>query len=492
MTSRLSKCAVLVLVLLLIGRPAWAWFADGHKACTRGAVSLLPEEMPAFFRAGVDTIAHTCIDPDWVKHRDAPHAERAEFPNHFIDLELLEGATLPEHRDAFYKWCYEQDLDPQKVGTLPYALREQYAQLKLFFAEHRRWPNNPHIQMKCLVYAGWLAHYTADACQPLHTTIHYNGRANADGSSPKTGFHYQVDALLERMRLTGNEVPNTSPIEPTEDVWQTILAEIARSNALVDKVYEMEQDFPKVPQDDAAWKPTPELMAFGMERLTAASRFTAVLYLTAWEESAEVSIPKWHQRESGGTITVADLSLRVAGELGGASLRKQSGSTVAQAHPLTAQKLEIVQEFWPNSRVHVRRQGYRLADGSLVNHGLYEKWYQNGVKEYEAMYQHDLLVGASRQWHDTGQLWVEEEFVNGVQHGHRYVWDRAGRKRKEEHHWFGKPDGTWHTWDKDGEIKWTNQFDKGDPTPDGDSENPSTTPPAASKRTDDTSNTADD
>ncbi len=60
--------------------------------------------------------------------------------------------------------------------------------------------------MKCLVYAGRLAHYAADLEQPLHTTVDYDGRTqaakdakNKTFKSPHTGIHTKVDALPTKM-----------------------------------------------------------------------------------------------------------------------------------------------------------------------------------------------------------------------------------------------------------------------------------------------------
>jgi hypothetical protein len=86
-------------------------------------------------------------------------------------------------------------------ATLPYAIAEWTERLSIAFAEHRKYPANPYIQNKCLVYAGFLAHYAQDLCMPLHTTIHHDGRANPDGSTPKTGIHPRVDSLVEKLDM---------------------------------------------------------------------------------------------------------------------------------------------------------------------------------------------------------------------------------------------------------------------------------------------------
>jgi hypothetical protein len=58
-------------------------------------VQTLPKEMPAFFRNGAGMIAHTTQDPDVSKNRDAPFVSDREGPEHYIDLEFLQGRALP-------------------------------------------------------------------------------------------------------------------------------------------------------------------------------------------------------------------------------------------------------------------------------------------------------------------------------------------------------------------------------------------------------------
>ncbi len=59
--------------------------------------------------------------------------------------------------------------------------------LTITLAEYRRWPDNPAIRAKCLVYAGILAHCAEDVRTPLHATIHRDGTANENGNSPVLG-----------------------------------------------------------------------------------------------------------------------------------------------------------------------------------------------------------------------------------------------------------------------------------------------------------------
>ncbi|MCJ7543377.1 MAG: hypothetical protein MUP47_02235, partial [Phycisphaerae bacterium] len=209
-----------------------------------------------------------------------------------FDIELLEGRPVPPTRYEFVEFCAQRGLKPAQVGLLPYAITEWTQRLTVAFAEHRRWPSDPAIQVKCLVYAGLLAHYAVDCCQPLHTTIHWDGRALEGGRSPRSGIHARVDALPAKLTLTPAELIEGLKAEAVEELFPAILAEIQRSHALVERVYELEAQLPPMESDPPL---APEVAAFAQERMRAAAIFTASLYLTAWRDSAKIEIPDWHR-----------------------------------------------------------------------------------------------------------------------------------------------------------------------------------------------------
>ena len=158
------------IACVAIAYEANSWHDDEHVAVTSAAKALLPKDMPGFFVEGAPGLAaHCSLDPDVFKRRSTPQLRNAERPEHYLDYELIDKATLPKTRYEFIALCAKKGIDPSKVGLVPYAVIEWTQQLSLAFAEHRRWPDDPHIQAKCLVYAGLLSHYAADLCQPLHT-----------------------------------------------------------------------------------------------------------------------------------------------------------------------------------------------------------------------------------------------------------------------------------------------------------------------------------
>ena len=71
MRRRLSLVVAATVLALVCGR-ASAWHGPGHELASRTAAAALPKDMPAFFAAGVDVIAHASVDPDLFTKPIAP------------------------------------------------------------------------------------------------------------------------------------------------------------------------------------------------------------------------------------------------------------------------------------------------------------------------------------------------------------------------------------------------------------------------------------
>jgi hypothetical protein len=300
--TKRSSTAVALCLLVFATTGAQAWWPQGHSILSEAAVRALPQEVPAFFRGGAGMIAHATQDPDVSKNRDAPLVSDREAPEHYIDLEMLDGRALPPTRHEFLKLCGEMKLDPKNVGYLPYAIAEWTERLSIAFAEHRRYPDNPYIKNKCLVYAGFLAHYAQDLCMPLHTTIHHDGRAMPDGSSPKTGIHTKVDSLIEKLQMQPAALAKNQGVAAVPALLPAIVQELQQSRSRINVTYSLES---QLPPENGAWTATPQVKAFADERAREATRFTASLFLTAWRNSAKIKLPQWLKREPPAT-TVKD------------------------------------------------------------------------------------------------------------------------------------------------------------------------------------------
>ena len=276
------------IVLCLFATPAMGWWGSGHVVLSKAATLALPEEMPAFFREGGDVIAAASIDADLHKNRAVPNTYKTESPEHFIDLEMLEGAPLPALRYEFIELCSELDVDPTRIGLGPYAVAEWTGRLAVAFAEHRKWPDNEAIRAKCLLYAGFVSHYAQDLMQPLHTTIHYNGIKRDDGTVVGKGIHEKVDSAVERLEMRPEYLAKDHELAVHDSLIAGIIEQLNASHARVSAVYEVGEKWDDVTDEG--------MRTLSFERARASVQFNASLFLTAWRKSDGMWLPSWLDR----------------------------------------------------------------------------------------------------------------------------------------------------------------------------------------------------
>jgi hypothetical protein len=268
------------LLTLLLAGAAGAWWVKGHEAVAEAGCAGLPDDMPAFFRAGGKSLAHYAGDPDRWKNPSAKFLRAAESPNHYIDLENYHDKELPPDRWKALALLQDLKENPEPAGMLPYALMENYDRLSCAFYDYRADPKNAAVQAKCLVYAGNLAHYTGDCAMPLHTTRDYDGR-KVDDKLTQKGIHAKIDGFPEKFGLTAEEISRDLKAKKIDDVWGHVVKQIKDSHALVDRCYELDKA-------GAFDKPTEESRKFILERCRAGAQFTMDLWYSAWLRSEKM------------------------------------------------------------------------------------------------------------------------------------------------------------------------------------------------------------
>jgi hypothetical protein len=291
----MRRCLLGIIVgLIALPGASDAWWGGGHDLITLAAVRATPDDVPAFFREGERGVAHAVYDPDILKNRGVPLARGTEHGEHYLDKELLEGRPLPRTRYEFIQLCHELGAKPEKVGTVVYAVSEWTERLTVAFAEHRKWPDNPYVKSKCLIYAGILAHYSEDMCQPLHLTVHFDGKKQKDGTKPLKGIHEKIDAFPETFKMDPDKMAKGLKVVPIDSLMIEVIAQFERGFKLVDTAYALGDRFPKYGQKD--WKKDDEVIAFANERTRESARFTASLFVTAWHNSSSIKLDGWLDR----------------------------------------------------------------------------------------------------------------------------------------------------------------------------------------------------
>lgn len=277
---------------------AFAWGTEGHTYINRVAAQKIPASMPRFLRRAVIEIAYLGPEPDRWRNPAEFALKNAQEPDHFIDLERVSWLDpLPKGRYEFYRKLYEKraattdhsdDYLPERVGLQPYITMEVYGRLKSAFRDYRQQvaahQSTAAVQEAIILYAGWLGHYVADGCQPLHTTIQYNGWVgpNPKGYTTQHGIHAQfetdyVGANIKAADFAGLVKTPSQLADPFTDY----VAYLRESNGLVEKVYAIEK------AGGFAGKGTPAAFDFTTHRLAAGSQMLLNLWYTAWIESAQ-------------------------------------------------------------------------------------------------------------------------------------------------------------------------------------------------------------
>lgn len=295
---------VVLVGLFGIAPPTLSWSAKGHRLITAAAVDSVKLAGLEWSPSEQAAVENASVQPDLMRPRELPRLRAIEAPRHYLDLELLEGEALPEQRWGYIelliriakagdgRGLLRADQDISQVGALPYALVEGTERLAAIFAQLRHRPHDQDLRSMAAHQAGFVAHYAQDLCQPLHTTVHYDGRARKDGSSPRTGIHYQVDSLIHSVSLKATDIGKQQTLEP---LFPAVLEAFLDSHSRVDQIYDFADELANLYEKGLA---DPRLVVFAQERYQRAVGLTVDLIHTAWQLSSSVDVPDWAQQVS--------------------------------------------------------------------------------------------------------------------------------------------------------------------------------------------------
>jgi hypothetical protein len=295
MNHRRSLAVAGVLIVAVAGT-ASAWGIDGHRMVALAAVEGLPADMPGFFPHAARQLAYLGPEPDRWRDDSRTAMNEAWRYDHYIDLENVPpGALEAPDRFEYLEALYDAGLEEpeQNAGFLPYRILELYQRLVGGFArwrvedneEIRRW-----VQERIINDAGILGHYVADAANPHHTTIHFNGWSD-EAPNPRRyttsrNFHRQFETVFVAARIELDEVRAVvAPGAETVDARAAVVDFIRRTHGQVEPLYALEQVHGFDPDSAPA-----EVEAFVVLRLAAGARLLRSLWYSAWVESEAVAV----------------------------------------------------------------------------------------------------------------------------------------------------------------------------------------------------------
>lgn len=317
---------MLILTFLIVVNPTFGWDAHTHRTLTYLSLDALPETLPAWLRDAdfAHRTAFTANQPDRFRGWRSDILNHVNYPEHFLDAELLEQfgltlETLPKLRREYVRALviakhvhpeqvdpYDSTKDPSRVqewpGFLLHAIAEEYAQwcaalnqVRILeeIAEPARQHQLTQARAIALYHLGMLAHFVQDTAQPLHTTKHFNGWVGPNPESYTTDkkFHKYIDqGVIAHHGFTYANLRLNKTVEiriaDPRDPWEDVLAYFKRSFEQVEPLYRLERD------DKLNG---PEGKQFIESRLLDAASMLRALIVAAYEvtEPTNEQIVKW-------------------------------------------------------------------------------------------------------------------------------------------------------------------------------------------------------
>lgn len=285
-------------LLLFFIQTAWPWGNEGHSAINRVACEKLPAGVPAFLRNACDQLAYIAPEPDRWRRPSELALKRFQEPDHFINLEAIQGMELPPDRYSFYRALaarreeapgHPDDLLPERVGLQPYATVEVYERLVVAFREYRyalqEHRNPAYPEADAIFYAGWLGHYVGDGANPLHTSIHYDGwvGANPKGYTTSNTVHWKMEGIFVAANFKQLQFADLVPAQPRRLArpFQDYMQYLYDSHKLVEAAYQLEK------QGGFDGTGSEVSREFIRQRLAAGSAMLRNMWYSAWLQSGD-------------------------------------------------------------------------------------------------------------------------------------------------------------------------------------------------------------
>ena len=279
---------------------ALAWGVDGHHMINRTAAMNLPSDVPAFLLSSeaIAAIEYYAPEPDHWRGRNEPQLAAESAPDHFIGLERADMlGKLPRNRYDYVRALVslqaahpDMPLTIERVGAQPYQTVETFDRLKSAMRDYRALlaskADTRPVEAEILFLSGILGHYIGDGSNPLHTSIYPNGWSGPNPNGYTTGNY--IHSLFESKFVASNvHLEDVAPLVKAQktkllgDVFDDYLVYLRNSNAMVEKVYQLEK------AGAFNGTGTPEGQAFAKERLAAGAIELRDMIYTAWIRSAE-------------------------------------------------------------------------------------------------------------------------------------------------------------------------------------------------------------
>ncbi|MBC9876638.1 S1/P1 Nuclease [Bradyrhizobium sp. INPA01-394B] len=321
------------IVMVLAPQNAWSWGHTGHVGISQIAMQALPPEIPAFVRSAqaIAQVGELGAEADISKTtglltsatgnitttRTVHDSERD--PGHFIDLDdngVVIGGVIPISQLP----ATRQDFDTQQRsatnpagqtqygGYLPYAILDGFQQLRKDFAIWRAlsvglmtattdadrayFRFQLQLRQELIIRdIGYWSHFVADASQPMHVSIHFNGWGNYPNPNGYTtaAIHAPFEGAFVRnninfIAVAGQMRPYTNRGVATME--QRVPLYLEETLAQVASVYQAAKDS----NNDNYKSAQPAEIAIVTKQLAAGASELRDEIVDAWRQSASVTV----------------------------------------------------------------------------------------------------------------------------------------------------------------------------------------------------------
>lgn len=284
------------ILLLFVASQVFAWGAAGHLMSSEAATLGTPNDMPHFFHEAYPKLVWLGPEPDRLKGAGESF-DAFNFSNHFLDYEFVAGLELPRDRYQYIALMQSSGrlarlgISNSEAGFLPWRIAELSEELT---AEFRMWrrsePRSAEraaLEGEVIRTAGHLGHFIADAANPHHATINYNGwiSPNPHGYAIDCGAHDRFERYFVSHSVTTADVAGamSRPVALGNDYFTIAMDFIKASNAQVETLYRLDRDG----TFDLFRPLSAEGKAFTVSRLAAGSSLLRDVWWSAWQNSAK-------------------------------------------------------------------------------------------------------------------------------------------------------------------------------------------------------------
>src|SRR5438045_374689 len=260
--------------------PAQAWGFTVHKFIADRTIVLLPPAIRPFFETYRTTFVEHAIDPD--TYRTMGWTD--EPPRHFMDLDAYGPFPFTAIPHDFNRAVASRGADfVTKNGVLPWRTEEMFNRLREAFKQ-----TTPYARDDIKLFAAVVAHYLADAFQPFHAAVNYDGQLTG-----QRGIHARFETeMFDRYMDKLHIVP--APIQPIAGVRDFTFATLTDSFTFVEPILAADRAAAhgKEEYDDAYFEAMLEKTRPILEkRISQAITGAASVINAAWVEAGKPPLP---------------------------------------------------------------------------------------------------------------------------------------------------------------------------------------------------------